>query len=606
MNILNNHHSQPLLREDGRDNYFIYMKKLILIAIFFAITFLPKASWANENIASYESEFKINKDSSVDVTEKILYDFDTLQRHGIFRDIPYKYKARGGNFKLRISDISVTDDNGNKYNFSKTYSGEMLSLKIGDGDKYVTGKKMYIIKYKVKRALNYFDDHDELYWNAIGNGWGVPINNVSAKVILPEEVVSHSLANTVEQDCFVGNYGSQERCSFAQSGNMTSFTSRDLNPKEAATVVVGFPKGVVIKPSALSLLLETLKDNWIAFLPLIVLVFMFFHWRKKGKDPEGRGTIVARYTAPDDLSPLEIGTLVDEKAQNKDVSSQIIDLAVRGYIKIKKTDKKILLFNTTDYEFEKLKDTSDLSNDFDKEIMEGIFESGGVGKVTKMSDLKNKFYKNLRKIVDQSYKSLVDKGYFPKNPKTVKATYFGIGMAIVFISFFIGPFFGGIGIFSITISGAIVIIFSFIMSTKTKKGVLAREHILGLKEYMSVAEKDRIEFHNAPAKTQATQAGRPEKNPKHFEKLLPYALALGVSKEWGEQFKDIYKKQPDWYSDNTGNSFSSVALASSLGTFQSSANTVVSSSPSSASSGGSGFSGGGGGGGFGGGGGGSW
>jgi uncharacterized membrane protein len=152
-----------------------------------------------------------------------------------------------------------------------------------------------------------------------------------------------------------------------------------------------------------------------------------------------------------------------------------------------------------------------------------------------------------------------------------------------------------LGAVSAIISAIIVFVFGFLMPARTHKGVLAKEYILGLKEYLMVAEKDRIKFHNAP-----------EKNPKQFEKLLPYAMVLGVEKEWAEQFKDIYIQNPSWYNDPSGANFNSLVLLSSLNSFSSSTNSVLTSVPSSASGGGSGFGGGGGGGGFGGGGGGSW
>ena len=134
------------------------------------------------------------------------------------------------------------------------------------------------------------------------------------------------------------------------------------------------------------------------------------------------------------------------------------------------------------------------------------------------------------------------------------------------------------------------------MPAKTRQGALAKEHILGLKRYLTVAEKDRIEFHNAP-----------EKNPEHFEKLLPYAMVLGVEQEWAKQFAGIYNQQPNWYDDSSGKYFTAFALTDSLNNFQAKADTTLASRPSSASSCGSGFGGVGfSGGGFGGGGGGSW
>jgi len=144
--------------------------------------------------------------------------------------------------------------------------------------------------------------------------------------------------------------------------------------------------------------------------------------------------------------------------------------------------------------------------------------------------------------------------------------------------------------FSIIISGVIVSIFGFVMAKVTEKGALAKEHILGLKEYLKVAEEARIKFHNAP-----------EKNPQLFEKLLPYAMVLGVEKEWAKQFENIYNQNPSWYSDSSGATFNAVLFSSSLNSFATTATQTLSSAPG----GGSGFGGGAGGGG-GGGGGGGW
>ncbi len=144
------------------------------------------------------------------------------------------------------------------------------------------------------------------------------------------------------------------------------------------------------------------------------------------------------------------------------------------------------------------------------------------------------------------------------------------------------------------LSGMVFMGFGYFMPQRTQKGAIVREEVLGLKMYMETAEKDRINFHNAP-----------EKNPAQFEKLLPYAMALGVEEQWAKQFEDITKSAPDWY-DGGGTSFSPVIFAHSMHDFSSANNATMVSTPSSAGSGGSGFSGGGSGGGFGGGGGGSW
>ncbi len=548
---------------------------------------------AGEKVKSFDVEIKTNHDASVNVTETIVYDFGPEQKHGIFRFMPYKYRRPlTGNYKVEIDDVSVTNESGQKYNFEESRQGDNVKFKIGDANKFVTGEKTYVINYTIKKAINYFDDHDEFYWNVTGNEWPVEIERASAKVVLANDVEG-KISETV---CYAGFFGSEDSCLAQKSGGQDAFFSHQgLFPGDGLTIAIALPKGALYEPTLWEKFLMVLKDNYILFLPLATFGFLLYLWNTHGKDPEGQETIIAQFDAPDDLTPAEVGTIIDEKANNKDVSAEIISLAVRGYLKITKLEKKFL--QSQDYELEKLKENASLVKNFDQKLMDSLF---GSKQKVKLSSLKNSFYKDLKDIKKQLYEGVVKSGYFPKNPNTVRGVYLGIGIAICFSGFLFGIFWGFPGIFASVSSGIIVVIFSFFMPAKTKKGMLAKEHILGLKTYLTVAEKDRINFHNAP-----------EKNPKQFEKFLPFAMALSVEQAWAKQFEDIYKEAPDWYNDESSASgvsstFSAMALTNSLSNFATTANSNLSSHPSSAGSGGSGFSGGGSGGGFGGGGGGSW
>lgn len=575
------------------------MKKVILLFAVFVGLFLGQAVLASEKINSFDVSIKINPDSSIDVEEKIDYDFGFEQRHGIFREIPIKYKARGGNYNLRISGIEVFDEENNPYNFEVSYPGRYAKIKIGDADKFVSGEKTYVIRYKIKRAINYFDSYDELYWNATGDEWKVPIENSRVSISLPQKKINKG---DLQKACFAGYSGSNEECDLCEYdcygeyclASAAMFEQYFLNSGEGLTVVVGFPKELVVQPSSFQLFLETLKDNLILFLPLIIFGVCFYLWKAHGRDPKGRETIVTQFEAPDNLTPAEVGTIIDEKAHKKDISAEIINLAIKGYIKII-YKKREGIFKPKDYILERLKGGEGLENEFEKKLMKGFFGKSLSKKSVKLSSLKNKFYKTLEKVKKEIYKSTVEKKYFPRNPNKIRGTYLGIGILTLFLSFFGAFFFGFLGFVSFILSGITIIAFGLFMPAKTKKGVLAKEHILGLKRYLSVAEKERIKFHNAP-----------EKKPERFEKLLPYAMVLGVEKEWAKQFEGIYNQEPEWYSGPAGRGFSSYALVSGLGGFSANANASLASRPSSASGGGSGFSGGGSGGGFGGGGGGSW
>jgi len=573
------------------------MKKFVFLTIISFSLFLASPAFAQETIDNFDVSTKINQDASINVSERVEYDFDSLQKHGIFRDIPIKYQARGGNFNLRISDISVADQNGTPYNFTTSYPGNNIQIKIGDADKLVSGKKIYVINYKIKRAINYFSDHDELYWNATGNEWTVPIEKSSAKIILPQNIS----ADKIQTSCFSGVFGSQAPCStsdYDETNSTAKFLeSNPLSAGQGLTIVVGWPKNIVQQPSALQNILDIVKDNWILVLPLIVFFTMLYLWYTRGRDPKGRGTIVAQYDAPDGLTPAEIGTLIDEKVDQKDISSEIVGLATRGYIKITRTENKGFIFKHEDYLLEKLKDDTGLPP-FDEQIMRGLFVADE--KSVKLSDLKNKFYKEIPEIKNQIYSFLVSKGYFPEKPAKIQKKYVLSGILIligIYVSLeLLGAISGIITNVSFMASAFLVFSFGKIMPVKSKKGVDTKENIFGLKMYLEVAEKDRIKFHNAPAK-----------NPEHFEKLLPYAMVLGVEKEWAKQFEGIYNQQPAWYSDPTGGTFSALVLINGLNNFSHSANAALVAAPRSAAGGGSGFGGGGfSGGGFGGGGGGSW
>ncbi len=571
------------------------MKKIIFLAFITIGLFMSLPVFAQEAIDDFEVTININSDASLIVTEKIEYNFNKEQKHGIYRDIPVKYKARGGNYNLRLFDITVTDSAGYPYQYEVIKKGKYRRIKVGDPNILVSGSKTYVIAYKIKRAINYFSDYDELYWNVTGNEWPVAISQSKATVILPQSVN----AEEIKADCFSGLTGNSNHCvsdRYVYSGqnmvNKLVFIDDRLEAGEGLTVVVGFFKGIVAKPSFFNLAWETFRDNWVLAVPAITLLILFYLWHTRGRDPEGRGTIIAQFTAPDNLTPAEIGTIIDEKAHRRDISAEIINLAIKGYIKIKRIEEKGIL-KSDDYELHKLNEGDDLKNEFERELFNALFSSDK--KVVKLSDLKNKFYKDLEKIKKEIYRSTVTKEYFVKNPNKVRGVYFGIGIVALVLSWFSGPVYSWFGVISLAISGLLIIIFSFFMPKKTKQGVLAKEHILGLKQYLTVAEKDRIKFHNAP-----------EKNPDHFEKLLPYAMVLGVEQDWAKQFEGIYNKQPSWYNDSGGAPFSALVLSNSLNGFQSKANSALASRPSSASSGGSGFSGGFSGGGFGGGGGGSW
>ncbi len=555
------------------------------------------------DIPSFTGDIKVQIDGSIMVKETIVADYTNEEHHGIYRTIPVQYRDTLGNrLSLKIDVVSITDETGKSWNYTKSYEGDNIYIKIGDADVLLNKPSTFALTYKVERAITFFEDHDEIYWNLTGNEWDVNMEKVHATVSLPEGTQEKDIKAT----CYTGYYGSSaQNCKNTISGQTVTFDvvpavegTPALPPGQGLTVVVGFPKEIVAEPTAMQKTLWFLMENWGYLLPFMAFAYLFNTWLKRGRDPKiSRTTIMPIYTPPNNLTPTEIGTIIDESVDVRDISSAIIDLAVRGYIKINEKKDKVLFFNTTEYELMKTKEyqgDTTLKN-FEKKLLNAIFNGGSS---TKISDLKNKFYKDLPDIKTSVYSGLVKERYFPASPENIRTGYYTLGGILLGVSIF---FFALIALFLSTsaavgmgLTGILFLIFAKRMPAKTKKGVEAYYQIKGLEEYIGTAEKDRIQF---------------QEKENIFEKLLPYAMTLGIAEKWTKAFSGIIKNPPSWYTSNDPdylNHFNTMLLYSRLNTVSSTMKTSFTSSPRSASGGGSGFSGGFSGGGFGGGGGGSW
>lgn len=564
-------------------------------------------SGQTEAILSFDSQIHVNADNSIDVTEIIVHDSGPNTIRGIFRDMyPYSSQKR----KMVIDRIEVKDEYGEAYPFSLMRAGKNMRIQIGDPEVTYQGVKTYIITYRATHAVGQFKDVDEIYWNVTGNEWLVPVYQATASITLPSGV------SMTQSACYLGIKKSTETCPTAdvQDESYTFYSPRALEHYEGITVAVGFSKGTVTP--------YTFRDNLSNFfirywpwllalgLPLLIGILSLVHWYKKGRDERATSTIVAQYEVIDDLTPIEVEGIINEEVNIKGISAEIIYLATKGYIQIKEIkDTYLGVMKKTDYELVQVKDVSDIQNTFDQTLVRQLFSgSSGETPSVKLSDLQHVFYRYVDDVVLEVLQALVQKGYYKR---LGRMTFSGNRLQIfVFVAVFIGGFSGVfIGAawlqmnpfpFIIAIAGSIMTygVISHFNPAKTAKGVTAKEHVLGLKQYLQIAEKDRLIFHNAP-----------DKNPEVFETLLPYAIILGVADIWAREFEGIYHTPPSWYSGSVGSTFSASTFSEQMSSFSSFASSSLASAPTQHSGGssGSGSSGGGSsGGGGGGGGGGSW
>lgn len=321
---------------------------------------------------------------------------------------------------------------------------------------------------------------------------------------------------------------------------------------------------------------------------IIVIVLVVTNFLQKGRDKGGRKTIVPWFKPPQGISPVLLGSIKDEKVDLMDITSAIINGAVRGFIKIKDKGKK-------NYELIKLKEFQVRSSSegkyenidpLEKKILEDIF--GSKDTVTTNS-LKNKFYTKINGIKNAVYDDMVKKKYFDKRPDKVRGTHLGFGIFFLALGIIITIFSTFIFVFTpgplLIVAGIMKIILSFFMPAKTPLGTDIYEKAKGFRMFLHTAERFKLQ----------------NLTPEMFEKFLPYAIVFGVEKQWATNFKDIYTTPPDWYEGRSSwSTFNTMYLVSTLSSMNSNVGRSLSSVPASSGGSGSGFSGGGwsGGGGF--------
>lgn len=559
------------------------MKRVFLtacIVLFFMVW--PQDAWAREveHIRTYDVTAIIQKDGSVDFSERIEYVFDE-PRHGIIRRIPYiKTNEDGKKYRIALNNIQVKDGSGAAYRVEKSWDGESVSLKIGDPDRTITGTHWYVIEYVVSGALTYFSDHDELYWNMVGTEWEVPVRLASASVTIPEEISTKMFNGT----CYTGASGSAEsNCTATPSGSVIVIQStQPLRAYEGLTVAVRFPKGLVavLEPEEAVPFFSTVLGKIVLAGIIVVVVFWYVvlpvvivrKWWTGGRDPKPTmGEVAAWFEPPQTkskrpLTPAETGSIIDERVELRDIYASIVDLARRGFFKIHETKKgEFTLIKKKNY----VKDPHILP--FEETLLSGIFKTGDSVKMKSLNLIGT--MESVKKLL---YERIVYEGYFLNNPQTIRTLY-GVLAGIAAVTF--NP-----------VLLLVSLVFGLNMPRKTLFGAEQAAVARSLKNFLASQDK-KLAF----------QA----KNQMMFERLLPYAIAFGVEKIWAQRFAHIALKNPDWYTSSTGSRFNSVLFAQSIsrGLTSSFGAATVSRSSSGFSSGFSGgFSGGGGGGG----GGGSW
>jgi uncharacterized membrane protein YgcG len=557
------------------------LSKLLVLICFATLTVpLVAQSW---RIADFQDAILIGEDGSAMVKERVNLVF-IGQWHGIHRTIPLEYPGpRGTNYTLFLDVTGVTDAAGHKLKYESKTSGGYRDLKIYIPDAVDTTRTVEI-GYIVRNGIRYFEDHDEFYWNVTGNDWPVPIDHAEAHVYLPK-----AAAGRLRAQAFTGAYGSAQRDATSEiNGADVAFeTANPLPMRGGMTIDIFIPKEILREPGAITRFFWFLGSNPVVFLPFVTFGVMFVLWWYKGRDPDPGRSVAPMYEPPPGISPAEAGALIDDTIHPRDITSTIVDLAVRGYVKIEETvDTTLLIFHSKDYVFHSLKPATEWQGmvPHERVMMENIFAGG---QETKLSSLKNRFYTAIPVIQQDIKAALKNKGMYLLDPDSANG-YSVVAALVIVAPFLIAQFTGYKQVFNSVVlliacgivSAIIWWLFARQMSAKTLQGGRTRVAVLGFQEFMNRVDADRLK----------------RMPPDTFEKYLPYAMALGVEHHWAQAFAGIIQNPPSWYiSPNGTTGFNPVFFSSSMHNMASDMHQVFVSAPRSSSSG-SGFGGGGGGG----------
>lgn len=565
---------------------------------------LPAYADVNDfEITNYDMKLELGRDtehrSTLQTTEIITADFKHHNRNrGIERAIPKTYDGH----KVDLRVVSITDEQGKDLEYTTYNSNGNEVVRIGNKDTYVQGLKTYKLTYIQRDVTRHFADtaKDEWYWNLNGTQWRVPIREFNAEIRLVPEV----LAAYAQSACYQGRYGVNNQCELAKDGDIFRVKAQKLTAGENITVAFGFAPETFAgyQPS----LVERLLPWWLGaqvvtgIVSVVAVIWASVRYAKRRNRTSELGTIVPEYLPPKNASVTTSAEVLD--TPRAVVAAQLIDFAVRHYIKIIETKPKKGFWSTAEYTLEIVKDISSL-RDEEQEILRDLFDNKTtVGTRLEMKKLQNStaLYKRmqdnpekLKKLVRSEYglrvKNAVETQWFTRMAKVLAV----IGVLTV------APF--------VLVMAGVIWLIGWLLWTLTDKGLTLRRYLKGLKLYIGVAEQERLKLLQSPEGAEKVGDGTadsPEKIVKLYEKVLPYAVLFGQEKEWSKQLGSYYEStgsNPDWYTGTNMTAFNAGMLAGAISNFNTSTSYTASSGSSSGGSSGGGFSGGGGGGGGGGG-----
>lgn len=586
---------------------------LLIGTLALALSSVARGQDGANRIRSFDAALTVRADGSLDVTEELTVGL-AGKSNEIVRDLSLRDDgARRGPKKLDVQVLAVTDEDGQPLRVEEASrdSGWTKRLRIwipatGNADRGIA------IRYRVANAITFVNAGksagalDEVRWHLIGS-MDIPIDSLHARVVLPAG------ARSTRATVYTGPGDTAATdATTTRNGNEVSFTlSRGLSPHQAMTISVDFPLGYIhAKPSSsLGNRLVSMLSWWPLLIPLIIFAVAFRAWDKTGRDPKEESYVV-RYEPVEGVSPAALGKLASGERQPdmRLITATLVDLAVRGFLRIEETTPSILVTLTKDVKAvaQSMLHGDSGSVDYiihfvrppsewkglkwhEERVLEGLINAASSDGITKrdsvrVSMLSNKFYVSVPEIIQAIEFELVAKGYIRKRAGSVNLKWVAYASIPLLVGGIAGRVVGSLldlawtwifdeppentwvplsdnkFLLAMLLSTLILIVFATIMPSRSVAGARAREAALGFKEFLGrVGTMPSVEL---------------------FERYLPYAIAFGVQSSWSRTFENVYVTAPSWYTGPMGGDFSATSFGHRISDLSISAASSMSSSPS--------------------------
>lgn len=586
----------------------------VIGTLFAALLVLLGAAPANADLDdfSYDS-WDVRYELSLDghdravahVTETLVARFpDFNQNKGIVRALPLRYERA----PAAPENVSITDGAGKEVPFTIEDDNQFRAILVGDDD-FVHGVQTYVISYTIHDVVIAASETkvDEFYWDILPLERAQPIERFTAQIDFSPELASRL---TGVRSCYTGPAYATEPCDLTNDAAASSFVIPPMQVPSGSglTVAIALEPGTVVQPP------ERLPDFALDGLPTLIaggaaatgLAGAIAVSGLRRKRRTFRGTIVAQYEVPPHLPPLIAAPLVRSLASP--VAAEFVHLAVNGVMRIEEafSDNGKSLSGKPKLRF-RLLDSERAFDSLDQRMTSSLFPTLAAGEVFDLPKRSTKFAEQMQRVQAYGVSESMNREYFTREHSRLGrllalASLLVLIPAIVLLVQGATREMGPTRFFAYVLIGvtALTALIGF-MSHKvyTPLGAETREYLLGVQEFIRVAEADRLQMLQSYSGAERREDGTV--NVVHlYEKLLPYAMLFKLEKEWGKALQVQYEQErisaPAWY---PGVALSHASLGDSLTAFTSTLSSSASySSSSSGGSSGGGFSGGGGGGGF--------